>query len=243
MKTVFIKEFVMKSNERIDVVIPVYNEEKGLPEFIERLTALPLNIHPVFVDNASTDGSVELMRQVAGATVIEHERNEGYGASLRDGIQASTAEKIVIIDADCEYPPEALPDIVAELDTHSVVYTSRFLNKEEQTPMPLLKMAGNSIISGLFNLLFNQHTTDLYTGSKGFRRSAIVSLPMQRNGFEHVLEIAVRLARRGYTIHEIHVKFRPRQTGTAKMKHLPETIKYLYLLLLYFITIPFERRR
>ncbi len=233
----------MNENEQIDVVIPVYNEEKGLPEFITRLTQLDLNIHPVFVDNASTDGSLQIMRQVPGATVITHARNEGYGASLRDGIRATTTEKILIIDADCEYPPEALPALAAELDQHSVVYASRFLDPVRQTPMPFLKKAGNVIISGLYNFLFNQQTTDLYTGSKGFQRAAIYSLPMQRNGFEHVLEIATRLARRGYTIKEIHVPFRPRQTGQAKMKHIPETIKYLYLLLYYFITIPFERRR
>lgn len=231
----------MKS-EVIDVIVPVFNEEKGLPEFIDRLSALPLNLHPVFVDNASTDNSLHLIEQVPGATIIRHKRNEGYGASLRDGILASTSEKILIIDADCEYPPEALPDLVAELDNHRVVYTSRFLDKNRRASMPCLKRIGNIMISGLFNFLFRQQTTDLYTGSKGFQRSVLIDLPMERNGFEHVLEVAARLARRNIQIKEIHVEFRPRQTGNAKMKHLPETMKYLYLLLYYFVTLPKQDR-
>ena len=150
---------------------------------------------------------------------------------------ASTSEKILFIDADCEYPPEALPNLVTELDYHRVVYASRFLDQNRRVPMPCLKRAGNKMISGLFNLLFQQQTTDLYTGSKGFQRSVIIDLPMERNGFEHVLEIAARLARRSIRISEIPVEFRPRQTGRAKMKHLPETMKYLYLLLYYFFSL------
>jgi len=227
----------MVKSEGIDVVVPVFNEEKGLPEFIDRLSVLPMSFHPIFVDNASTDNSLHLIQQVPGATVIRHKKNEGYGASLRDGILASTSEKILIIDADCEYPPEALPNLVTELDYHRVVYASRFLDQNRRVPMPCLKRAGNKMISGLFNLLFQQQTTDLYTGSKGFQRSVIIDLPMERNGFEHVLEIAARLARRSIRISEIHVEFRPRQTGRAKMKHLPETMKYLYLLLYYFFSL------
>ena len=228
----------MTLNEQIDVIVPVFNEEKGLPEFINRLAALPLQIHPIFIDNASTDNSMELLNQVEGATIIRHTSNEGYGASLRDGIRAATAERIVIIDADCEYPPEAIPEMVQQLDSEQVVYASRFLLPDKQTPMPFLKAWGNKCISGLFNLLFHQKTTDLYTGSKAFRRSAVTELTMERNGFEHVLEFAARLAKRGITIGEIHVVFEPRRTGSSKMMHLAETTKYLYYLLYYYLTIP-----
>ncbi len=66
---------------------------------------------------------------------------------------------------------------------------------------------------------------------------------MERNGFEHVLEFAARLAKRGITITEIHVAFRPRRTGSSKMMHPTETIKYLYYLIYYYLTIPQESSR
>ena len=111
----------------VDVIIPVYNEEKILPSFYQRLMALPIALHPIFIDNASTDNSLQIIKAFPGATVIEHRHNEGYGASLRDGIRSAKADRIVIIDADCEYPPEAIPEMVRRLDDCAIIYASRFL--------------------------------------------------------------------------------------------------------------------
>lgn len=223
-----------------DVIVPVYNEEEGLPEFFRRVGALDLDLHLIFIDNASTDHSLAILHGFPGAEIIEHQRNEGYGASLRDGMRASTAEKIIIIDADCEYPPEAIPQLIEQLDQHEVVYMSRFLDRRNKG-MGVLKMYGNKIISGLFNMLFRQRVTDLYTGAKGFRRQVVADLAMERDGFEHVLEIAARLAKKKIVLHEIPVDFRARTTGDSKMSHFTETIKYLYLLVYYYLFIPAQR--
>ena len=114
--------------DKVDVIVPVFNEEDGLPEFLERTTGLDLNLQLICIDNASTDKSLALLKEYQEIKVIEHATNEGYGASLRDGMQAATADKIIIIDADCEYPPEAIPALVNALDEFEVVYTSRFLD-------------------------------------------------------------------------------------------------------------------
>ncbi len=224
------------SNQPIDVIIPVYNEEDVLEEFYRRLSALTLPIHPIFIDNASTDSSLRILHSFPDVTVIEHSRNEGYGASLRDGIRRSTSDRVVIIDADCEYPPEAIPEMVQRLEHCEVIYASRFLEKQ-QTKMPRLKVFGNKVITRLFNVLYDQHLTDLYTGSKAFRRSTVADLPMDNDGFEHVLEFAARLAKAGVQIEELHVTFQPRRTGSSKMSHLQETVKYCYFLLNYFFTL------
>lgn len=225
--------------DRVDVIVPVFNEEEGLPEFLRRTTGLDLNLHLICIDNGSTDNSLAILKEVPEIEIIEHPTNEGYGASLRDGMRAATAEKIIIIDADCEYPPEAIPAMVQALDEHQVVYASRFLD-DRNKGMGLVKKYGNKIISSMFNLLFSQKVTDLYTGSKGFRRSAIDGMEMKRNGFEHVLEIAARLAKKGVVIHEVGVGFKARSTGQSKMSHIPETLKYLYLIFFYYFTLPRE---
>lgn len=220
----------------IDVVVPVFNEEAVLEEFYRRLCAVPLPLHPIFIDNASTDNSLALIKSFPGVSVIEHSRNLGYGASLRDGILAATADRVVIIDADCEYPPEAIPAMVERLDHCQVVYASRFLERQE-TRMPWLKVYGNKMLTVLFNRLFRQKLTDLYTGAKAFRRSVVAELPMEQDGFEHVLEMAARLARAGVVIDEVHVTFQPRSTGVSKMSHLQETLKYFYFLMVYALTL------
>ncbi len=220
----------------VDVVVPVYNEAEILDTFYRRLMAVPLTLRPIFIDNCSTDNSLSLLRSFPEVKIIEHARNEGYGASLRDGLRAATADLVVIIDADCEYPPEAIPRLVDRLDHCDVVYASRFL-KHQETKMPWLKVAGNRVITRLFNLLFNQQLTDLYTGAKAFRREVIADLPMEQNGFEHVLEVAARLARSGRRFEEIHVSFTPRHTGVSKMSHVTETLKYFFYLCRYWLTL------
>ncbi|MDG1942973.1 MAG: glycosyltransferase family 2 protein [Halioglobus sp.] len=219
----------------IDVIVPVFNEAEILELFYKRISALGLPLNLIFVDNASSDDSAHIIQGFSGATLIQHDINEGYGGSLIDGITYSHNDTIIIIDADCEYPPEAIPDILEALQTNDVVYTSRLLIHPPPN-MPWLKSLGNQIISGLYNVLFGQSTTDLYTGCKGFKRHCVEGLSFKRKGFEHVLELACLLSRRGYRIVDVPVNFEPRSTGNSKMSHASETLKFLLLILFYAVT-------
>lgn len=220
-----------------DVIVPVFNERANLPAFRARLEALPCyeQLQLIVVDNGSTDGSVDYLAQWPGITLIRHTHNEGYGASLRDGLAAARHDQVIIIDADGEYPPEAIPALLNALQQHAVVYASRLLHKPSARAagMPAFKWWGNRCISGLFNQLFGQRTTDLYTGCKALRRDCLAGLVLERNGFEQVLELAVQLSLRGIRIAEIPVDFQPRAAGESKMSHLTETLKYLFWLLRY----------
>jgi glycosyltransferase involved in cell wall biosynthesis len=220
-----------------DIIIPVYNERDNLPSLLARLQALPdaSSFHLVFVDNASTDGSVEFLETVPGATIIRHPRNLGYGASLRSGMAATKTDRWVIIDADCEYPPECIPQLLQKLADHNVVYASRLLGKNnaQQAGMPPFKWRGNRMISSAYNILFGQNTTDLYTGCKALRRQCLRNIDLQRDGFGQVLELAANLAVRGYHIREVAVDFVPRSHGQSKMLHVSETLKYIFWLLFY----------
>lgn len=221
----------------VDIIVPVFNERDNLPDLLARLRALPgfAQCHLIFVDNASTDGSMEFIQSVVDATVIRHKHNRGYGASLRSGIAAAKTEQIVIIDADCEYPPECIPALLRALVDHNVVYASRLHGKftAQQAGMVPLKWWGNRMISAAYNRLFSQHTTDLYTGCKALRRPCLDNIQLQRDGFEQVLELAAKLAACGYRIAEVPVDFSPRTRGQSKMSHLSETLKYFFWLVFY----------
>ncbi len=220
----------------VDVVIPVYNEEAALPAFLEQLQTLGLPIRPIFIDNGSTDNSLACLKSIQDAVIISHKTNVGYGGALRAGIEVASSEKIVIIDADGEYSPEAIPHIVEKLDRYGVVHTSRFI-EETTTEMNRLRFVGNTIITSIFNLLFHQRLTDLYTGCKGYRKECIQSLKLARNGFEHVLEVSAKLARAGIQFQEVPVTYCERQSGKSKMNHLTETAKYLILVIYYFFSL------
>jgi len=217
----------------IDIIIPVFNEEEALPGFYKKLCAQPIEFRPIFIDNGSTDGSLTFLQSIENATIIRHKTNKGYGASLRAGIRKATADKIIIIDADGEYSPEAIPHIILALDKYDAVHSSRFLGNINNT-MKIYKNVGNRIITLIFNILFHQHLTDLYTGCKGYRRKCVASMQLQRNGFEHVLEISAKLVRKDIAIKEVPIHYNERAKGASKMNHILETAKYLILVMYYF---------
>lgn len=225
----------------VDIVVPVFNEEARVSEFCDRVARLGHADALIFVDNASTDGTVDILKQHPEVRVIRHAMNEGYGASIRDGIAASDAERVIIIDADLEYPPEAIIKLLETMNQHAVVYGSRFL-RHEKPDMPLFRRVGNWVISTVFNLLFRQRITDLYTGMKGLRRDALRSLALRQKGFEHVIELGAQLARAGYQIYEIPVTYTPRLSGTSKMRHIPETFKYIWYVTHYWVRYVLLRR-
>jgi glycosyltransferase involved in cell wall biosynthesis len=225
----------------VAVVVPVLDERESIPEFYRRVSRLGYASSLVFVDNASRDGTAELVAGLEGVRLIRHERNLGYGASIRDGLAANRADRVVVIDADLEYPPEAIPDLLRALEQYPVVYGSRFLGSDPPD-MPLARRWGNRLVSGLFNLLFDQSTTDFYTGVKALRREVIEQLALSRDGFEHVVELGAQLSRAGHRIHEIPVVYTPRARGRSKMRHLPEILKYLGYIAAYWVRFGLLRR-
>jgi len=218
----------------LDIIVPVCNEEGSIDEFCARVGRLGWLDRLIFVDNASTDGTVERIHRYAGARLVQHARNEGYGASIRDGIAATTGELIVVIDADLEYPPEAIPAIVDALAAYPVVYASRFLGTRPPD-MPAVRRLGNQAATALCNLLFSQRTTDLQTGMKGLRRSDLPLAMLRRPGFEHTIELGTMITLAGHRIHDIPVEYQPRQHGRSKMCHVPEVAKLLSLLVAYWM--------
>jgi glycosyltransferase involved in cell wall biosynthesis len=190
----------------IDIVIPIYNERDSVPELVRRL------------------------RQEEGIQLVRHGSNLGYGQSLIDGLEAGDGELVVQIDADLEYRPEDVPAIVEALGAAEAVYGSRFLDTTRAgIDMEWHRSLGNRLVTTLFNRLFRQRLTDLYTGIRGFRRD-VLGIPLHRPGFEFVLEVAARLAQRGVHIREVPVGYDPRRTGRSKMRHVPELAKFAYWL-------------
>lgn len=208
----------------VDVVIPVFNEERTVCELAERLRRAVPNASLLFVDNGSTDGTLGALSAIPDIRVIRHDRDLGYGRSILDGIAEGSGELVVMIDADLEYAPEDVPALLEALRTTSAVYGSRFLTTRNGAVMPRTREAGNRIVSELFNVLFHQRLTDLYTGLRAVRRSALP--PLDSPGFELVLELAARLSGQGVRIAEVPIRYTPRILGRSKMRHVPEFLKF-----------------
>ena len=214
---------------KTDVVIPVYNEEETVPELLERLRAACPGATLIFVDNASTDGTPALLEAQPDVRLVRHARNEGYGRSLVDGIRAGHGAYVVMIDADLEYRPEDVPAVAEALERFDAVYGSRFLGRGLGDPdMPWRRSRGNWTVTRLFNLLYGQRLTDVYTGIRGYRRAVLDPDAYTRPGFDFILELSALVALRGARFGEVPVEYHLRSAGASKMRHLREFVKFLY---------------
>jgi hypothetical protein len=154
--------------------------------------------------------------------------------SLIDGLNQTNLPNIVIIDADGEYPPEAIPALLGALVDNNVVYAqSPFRQDVCDSRNALVASAGESWRVDFLQCAIWPTCTDLYTGFKAIKRVTLRNMRFNRKGFEHVLELAVYLSGRGYRIVDVPVDYMPRAGGTSKMSHLFEAIKFVFWLLYY----------
>jgi len=210
----------------LDIVVPAYNEEATIGELLVRLRRSCPGATVIVVDNGSSDGTVGVVEREREVRLVRHERNLGYGASLRDGIEAGDGPRIVMIDADLEYLPEDVPELDRALDSADAVFGSRFLSAGQQ-PRSAVWSLGNRTVTGVFNLLFAQRLTDLCTGLRGIRRAALPADGFRRTGFDVVIEIAAALARRGARLVEVPIGYVPRTRGRSKMRHGREAARFV----------------
>ena len=108
------------------VIIPAYNEAENLPDTLARIPRGQVpNMRVIVVDDGSTDGSAEVARLHGADSVVSHSENRGLGAALRTGLAAASnmdARAAVYIDADGEYPPEQIPDLLKPIDAGEADY-------------------------------------------------------------------------------------------------------------------------
>lgn len=214
----------------VDIVIPVFNEADTVEELFARLGAACPQARLVFVDNASTDGTLGILERLPGVRLVRHSSNLGYGRSLLDGIAASDGERIIMIDGDLEYHPEDVPAVVDALTHSAAVYASRFLGHSLAEPvMPLTRRVGNGVVTAVFNALYGQRLTDLCTGLRGVQRSALPPRGLGE-GFEMALQLAALMSEAGVRIAEVPVRYTPRTRGRSKMRHIPEFVKFAHVL-------------
>ena len=102
------RDFELPRNFKLSIVIPVYNEERTIQQVLARVAALPVPKEIIIVDDASTDGTRQILSQyecAADVHVIFKPQNEGKGAALRTGFRRVTGDVVVVQDADLEYDP------------------------------------------------------------------------------------------------------------------------------------------
>ena len=203
----------------LSIVMPVFNERDTIEEIVGRVLAVPLQVELIVVDDCSTDGTRERLRELQeelGFTLIQHEQNRGKGAALRSGFAAITGNIVVIQDADLEYSPEELPDLISLIadGRADVVYGSRFLGRHRV--FLFTHYLGNRLLTMLTNVLYNTMLTDMETCYKVMRRDVLQSFELSSNGFGIEPELTAKIFRRGFRVYEIPITYDGRGYAEGK---------------------------
>ena len=202
----------------VAVVVPVHNEAENLPA---TLAAMPRHqvpgMHIIVVDDGSTDGSAEVARRHGADTVVSHERNRGLGAALRTGLEAARsldARAAVYIDADGEYPPEQIPDLLAPIESGEADYVlgSRYTGTREG--QRLSRLIGNLVFTAVLCIAAGRIITDGQTGFRAFSRRALGCAEIIHD-YNYAQVLTLDLLKKGMRLHEVPVTYRVRSKGKS----------------------------
>jgi glycosyltransferase involved in cell wall biosynthesis len=201
--------------------MPVYNEVATVRRAIDEVLAADIgtDIELIVVDDGSTDGTLEILDGTdwpATVRVLKHDRNRGKGAAVRTALAEARGEFSAIFDADLEYDPADLADLLPPLvkgDTNAVFGVRVF---DGYTSHSFLFVLGNRGVTLVANVLFNVYLRDLMTCHKAIRTDVFRSLPLAASGFAIEPEIAARLLQRGERIFEVPVHYKARGSDEGK---------------------------
>jgi len=223
----------------LTLVMPIFNEEKTLLQSLERVLAQPFVAEVIAVNDASTDGSKQILDSLNDpkVKVMHHDRNQGKGAAIRTGIQAATSPYVGIQDADLEYDPADLQRLLTPLQAGlaDAVYGSRFLTTDYHRVLYYWHSLGNRALTLASNMLTNINLTDMETCYKVFKRELIQSIPIEENRFGFEPEITVKLAKRKVRIYEVGISYSGRTYEEGKKINWKDGVSAMRCLIKYSV--------
>jgi glycosyltransferase involved in cell wall biosynthesis len=207
---------------KLSVVVPVFNERNTLVEILRRMrqVTLPEGIDReiIVIDDGSTDGTREVLKQLADSTVriAVHQQNRGKGAAVRTGFEHAVGDYVLVQDADLEYDPEDWPKLLNPVlrGKARVVYGSRFTG--ERRNMLFLHWVGNRFLSLLTNVLYNTTLSDMETCYKLIDRTLLADLHLRAEKFDIEPEITAKLLKRKIRIYEVPISYTGREFDEGK---------------------------
>jgi glycosyltransferase involved in cell wall biosynthesis len=209
--------------KKIVVFMPAHNEENNIGAVISRV---PRFFHPeytvevVVIDDGSEDNTVVIAKQAGADYIVSFSSNRGLGAAVREGLAQCchlNADIGLMIDADNEYPPELIPDVVAPIIANDADYTfgSRF--KGQIRGMKLHRRLGNYVFTFLQSLLLRKWIYDGQSGMRGFSREAMEKAEIIHD-YNYAQVLTLNLIRQGYRLQEVPITYQVRTKGQSFIK-------------------------
>lgn len=223
---------------KLSVIICCYNERATIADIIARTQAVALSTgwsrEVIVVDNASTDGTVDILRgyDSPDLRIIYHAENRGKGMSIRTGIANMTGDYMIIQDADAEYDPAEHAKFCRYVDETGAVavFGSRVLGGQARYKYAHAYL-GVRFLSLLSNLLFGSRLTDVLTATKMVREDVVRSLNLTCSGFDLDTELPDKILLAGHQIAEIPIQYNPRTYAEGKKITTRDGFESIFIML------------
>ncbi len=226
---------------KVSILVPVYNEEKSLPQVFEQLFEQNFIYEIIMVDDGSTDHSFQIMQAYAAnnpcVKIFQLARNQGKTAAINFALKHVTGDIIAIQDADLEYNPVDLESCLNPIleGRADVVYGSRFLVKKASRVLYFYHYLANKFLTFLSNCFTNLNMTDIETGYKVFKSSVLKNFELKSRGFGMEIELTAFVAQSKLRIYEVPISYYGRTYEEGKKIGFKDGLMALWYIIYFNI--------
>jgi glycosyltransferase involved in cell wall biosynthesis len=213
-----------KNTSRILVCIPAYNESSKIGKIVNRARAYASEV--IVCDDGSTDETAK-EAQTAGAIVIRHSVNKGYGSAIKTLFRTAkenNADVMVTLDADGQHDPDQIPNIVEPIlnEGFDIVIGSRFLNIHDREKVPSYRSFGIKTLTLLTKAASYRNITDAQSGFRAYSKAALSQIQLNEGGMAISAEILLRASRQNLSIKEVPATVIYDIQGTSTMNPISQ---------------------
>lgn len=222
----------------LSIIIPVYNEQKGIESTIygikKVIEGIHFNMEIIFVNDGSSDNTTKLLKDGVKnqkkIRVIAHDQNQGYGAALKTGIRNSKYEYIAITDADETYPNDRIPEfyetiLKKELD---MIVGARVT---KNVKIPIIRKPAKWILNKLANYLAEYDIPDLNSGLRIMKKETLLKfINILPQGFSFTTTITLAMLTNGYRVRYEPINYFHR-AGSSKIRPIYDTLNFIQLII------------
>lgn len=218
------------------IIIPAYNEEKGIGAVLDNVTSLDGRFEIIVVDDGSEDNTAKIVKNYSTVRLIRQQHNMGYGAALKAGIQSASNEAVLIMDADGTYPHDKIPDLIKTMHNgkYAMVVGAR---TKKNVKIPLIRKPAKWCINKLANYLSGMKIPDLNSGLRIMKKPDIERFfHLLPSGFSFTTTITLALLVNNYPVKYFPITY-DKRTGKSKIRPIWDTLNFIQLIIrtiLYF---------